>query len=88
VRHGSISVVIVASAWWRHLGVVQRCPASRRAVLGLGVAPGGGALLCCSLACFAALLATRDGSPEGGDAGRCVGGSVHDSPSAGGGSRQ
>jgi hypothetical protein len=24
----------------------------------------------------------RDGSPEGGDAGRCIGGSVHDSPVA------
>jgi hypothetical protein len=41
----------------------------------------------CAPQAHAALLATWDGSPKGGDAGRCVGGSVHDSPAAGGGSR-
>jgi hypothetical protein len=41
----------------------------------------------CAPQAHAALLATWDGSPEGGDAGRCIGGSVHDSPAAEGGSR-
>jgi hypothetical protein len=36
----------------------------------------------CAPEAHAALLATWDGSPKGGDAGCCVGGSVYDSPAA------
>jgi hypothetical protein len=42
----------------------------------IGCAPPGARGIACD----------RDGSPKGGDAGRCVGGSVYDSPAADGGS--